>query len=80
MRVLIAGDQPLLLHRHRGRRLGVQMHDALRLREGVVDALVERKRELVRQLVARLDVIAVLVELVQVRGGDLLEQASPPDA
>ena len=37
--------------------------DTLRLRKGVVDAPMERKGELVRQLIVWLDVIAVLVEL-----------------
>ena len=73
-RVLVAGNKSVLLHRHGGGIFGVQVHDALRLRKGVIDALVKRKGEFVRQLVARLDVIAVLVELMQVGGGDLLEQ------
>jgi hypothetical protein len=52
----------------------MQMHDALGRRKRVVDPLVERKGKFVRYLVARHNVIAVLVELVKVRGGDLLEQ------
>ena len=74
-RILIATlNEPLLLHRYRGHVFGVQMDDALRLRIGVVDALVEREREFVRYLVARHDMIAFVVELVQARGGDFLEQ------
>ena len=65
-RVLIAGNEAVLLHRRGGRVFRVQMHDALRLRERVVDAFVKRKGEFVRQLVARLDVIAVFVKFMQV--------------